>query len=133
MKRLLFVVLLFVASCSLFAGEQRDGSDWSHMGKLEKTIWAAGWIDGVGVSQRLVGEIAPASFAAYYKALDMLVGMTAEELVQGLNQFYDSDYRNLRIGMSDAALLLTRYSRAGLDKKDAMAKLNELREIYKGH
>ena len=68
----------------------------------------------------------------YLALMRALQGLNAAELCQGLNQFYEADYRNLRIGIQEGALFVARYSRTGMSNRDAAAELVALRDKYKG-
>jgi len=68
--------------------------------------------------------------AAYHAVILRLNGMESEEIVQGMDQLYAADYRNLVIGMQDAALVVAMYAR-GLESADAVRMIAALREKYR--
>jgi hypothetical protein len=96
------------------ADKYRDGDSWHEWTRAERNMWAIGWFDGLASAEGpLLGQI---------------MGMTSAELVQGLNQFYDNDYRNLKIPLQLAAPFVARFSRAKMTKTEAATELEELRD-----
>ena len=123
-KFLLPLVLVLSAN----AGDFRDGTDWKHYRPGERQAWALGWMDGACEGEEILGSTA-ADTAAYHAALIKFSGMQADELVQGMNQFYGADYRNLAIPMPQVALLVALYAR-GMDAAEAVALAAALRARY---
>jgi len=117
MKALL-ILILFAASA--LAG--RDGVLWTSLDETSRAIWATGWMDGLTTGETI------ADAAAYKHALDQLGGVSAGEIQHGLDQFYGADYRNLPISMPDAAWLVARYSRTGMDRREVLSEIEALRE-----
>jgi hypothetical protein len=123
MKTLILVVLF---AATALGEPMRDGIYWQTLNGVEKEMWATGWMDGL-----MTGKAFPPS-AEFMTLVHSLQGLNSAELCKGLNQLYEADYRNLRIGMQEGALFVARYSRTGMSGRDAAAELIAMRERYKG-
>ena len=55
-------------------------------------------------------------------------GTTCNEVSDGLTQFYAADYRNLKVRMSVAAVVVMDYSRGGMTREQMEAFVAAMRE-----
>ena len=86
-------------------------------------------MDGLCTGELVAKEVG--SCEAYHGKLEKLGGLGADEIKQGLDEFYEADYRNLAIWMQDAALLVARFSRAGMTSRQAAEQIELLRLKYR--
>lgn len=122
MKSKLFFFLLLFAIPAL----ADEGTHWQRSSEAQRQIWARGWLDGVAAGQLLAidAECSTRFNEVVNKEYHRL---TVDTLVQGLDQFYASDYRNLAIRTSTAAWFVVKF-RAGMTKPEAASLLQGLRE-----
>jgi hypothetical protein len=123
MKTFLLVLLFAATAC---AAPMRDGAFWEQLTPWAQTMWATGWMDGVSTGEGLV------SSQQYTGQLNKWGVLNSSELTRGITQFYDADYRNLKISMAETALLIVRYSREGMTSREATAQIAILRDKYAG-
>jgi hypothetical protein len=128
MKTRLIALMLLAATLPALGEDDsspRDGATWQAMSPLERGDWALGWMDGINSGRMFALR---ASFLEpYTKEMEQFVGLRMDELAQGLDQFYEADYRNLRVPLCWAALFVARY-RNGMSTADAKAELEQMRK-----
>jgi hypothetical protein len=117
-----FIVFLLALPLLALAGsgdEARDGVFWQKSPEIAQEIWATGWMDGLSIGDLHWNE--------------RFIGLTSTELRQGITQFYEADYRNLKIDMRIAAMIVARYSRDGLTNAEAIKQIEAFREASNVH
>lgn len=122
------VIFAAVAATSAFADEFRGGIWWQHQTYLEKDAWVGGWFDGIAAGELIVGGIngTPKGDAPYNSVLINLLGVTSGEIIQGMDEFYAADFRNLPVGAGAAALLVVMYAKTPAGVSVGITRMTEL-------
>src|SRR5437899_1260148 len=118
------LILLFIATTGFSDEQERNGVWWAQFSQEQKYMWAVGWSDGLQASERITGK------GSMKAASDRFNNLTSCEIVTGIDQFYAADFRNLKIDVSDVALL-SAMAATGLSNHQAMGMTLMLREVYR--
>ena len=112
MRKFLIVITLMITAAVSKAGD--DGSTWQIMGQTQKFAWIAGWKNGVCMASN-IGHT------------DTIVDAPTNQIVQGLDQFYASDYRNLTVPLQVSALVIVRYAHGDMTKQQVYQSIDAFR------
>jgi hypothetical protein len=136
-------MVTIVLAAPIWGGKPHDGYMWRTFSQHEKNIWVAAWMEGF--LQARCGDFD--SLAECLESLSWLLGRdfqltgprTAEavggpylpQVAEGMDRFYAADFRNMRVPMSEAVVLVTMTVRGAPDDI-IRARASALRKIYCG-
>jgi len=148
LRAAIFVGLMFGAISAQAAG--RDGALWVQLTESQKLDYAAGFFDGIGYAQGIYGGALLAAMAdpktgkfdakraEVAKGVDAFANgklsrdfrdVTAGQIAAGLDKVY-SDYRNARIALGDAMIVVMRSINGASD--DSINQLLESKRAAAG-
>ena len=137
----IIVVSVIMCACACAEDHGRDGNFWRELGDSEKTMYLAGFFDGMILgkhfsywgSARKDGTLPPTGweaahsfdkfFAKYFKHI------TNSQVADGMNVFYE-DYRNRSIEI-DSAVWLVVNEIAGKPDREMQAMIESYRQNAK--
>lgn len=91
-----------------------DGAAWEHLSRAQKIAWADGWKNGVCMASNVAH-------------VDAIADTPAAQIAEGLDQFYQADYRNRTVPLQVSAIIVARFARGEITHEQALASAEAFR------